>query len=155
MPIEIPVLKPCPFCRNLKDEIVADEECTKRFAYIERLTEVAAVVNSYSSSPGSVLVVPVRHAPTVLDLAEEEALSVSRLVRRIAHAVHDAFDPIGLNIFQNNGVASGQSIPHYHVHVVPRYPGERPEAFLSKNATLLPFEERARVAVRIAGYLPA
>ena len=155
MPIEIPVRKPCPFCRNLRDEIVADEERTKRFAYIQRLTEVAAVVNSYSSSLGHVLVVPVRHAPTVLDLAEEEALSLSKLVRRIAHAVHDAFDPAGLNIFQNNGVASGQSIPHYHVHVVPRYPGDRPELLLPKNATLLPFEERARVAVRIAKFLRA
>ena len=154
MPIEIPVRDPCPFCRNLRDEIGADEERTKRFAHIERLTDVAAVVNPYAVSLGAVLVMPTRHAPTVLDLAEDEALSLARLVRRIAHAVHDALAPVGLNIYQNNGVASGQTVPHYHVHVVPRYPGDRPELLLGKNATLIPFEERAELAHRISACLP-
>ena len=154
MPIEIPVRDPCPFCRNLRDEIVADEERTKRFAYVERLTDVAAVVNPYAVSPGAILVMPTRHAPTVLDLAEDEALSLARLVRRIAHSVHDALAPVGLNIYQNNGVASGQTIPHYHVHVVPRYPGDSPGLLLGKNATLLPFEERTELSHRISAYLP-
>ncbi len=154
MPIEIPVRDPCPFCRNLRDEIVADEEHRKRFAYIERLTDVAAVVNPYAVSLGAVLVMPTRHAPTVLDLTEDEALSLARLVRRIAHAVHDTLAPVGLNIYQNNGVASGQTVPHYHVHVVPRYPGDRPELLLGKNATLIPFEGRAELAHRISVCLP-
>ena len=154
MPIEIPIRDPCPFCRNLRDEIAADEERTKRFAYVERLTDVAAVVNPFAVSPGALLVMPTRHAPTVLDLAEDEALSLARLVRRISHAVHDALAPAGLNIYQNNGVASGQTIPHYHVHVAPRYPGDRPGLLLGKNATLLPFEERAELAQRLSAYLP-
>ena len=154
MPIETPVRDPCPFCRNLRDEIVADEERSKRFAYVKRLTDVAAVVNPNAVSLGAVLVMPTRHAPTVLDLTEHEAQSLARLVRRIAHAVHDALAPVGLNIYQNNGVASGQTVPHYHVHVVPRYPGDRPELLLGKNATLIPFEERAELAHRISACLP-
>jgi histidine triad (HIT) family protein len=95
-----------------------------------------------------------RHAPTVLDLDEGEAVSLARLVRRVAHAVHDALSPVGLNIYQNNGVASGQTIPHYHVHVVPRYQGDRPELLLAENARLIPYEERAELARRIADRLP-
>ena len=153
MSIEIPVRDPCPFCRNLRGE-VDDEERTKRFAYVERLTDVAAIVNPYQVSRGAILVMPSRHAPTVLDLTEDEAVSLARMVRRVAHAVHDALAPVGLNIYQNNGVASGQTIPHYHVHVVPRYPGDRPELLLARDARLIPFEERASLASRISDQLP-
>ncbi len=154
MPIEIPVRETCPYCRNLRGEIEADEERTKRFAYVERVEQAVAIVNPYQVSPGALLVMTKRHAPTVLDLEEDEAVAMARLVRRVAHAVHDALSPVGLNIYQNNGVASGQTIPHYHVHVVPRYSGDQPEIFLAKNAKLIPYEERAELARRIADRLP-
>ncbi len=154
MPIEIPVREPCPYCRNLYGGIEVDEQRTKRFAYVERLDQAVAIVNPYQTSPGALLVMTTRHAPTVLDLDEEEAVWLARLVRRVAHAVHDALSPVGLNIYQNNGVASGQTIPHYHVHVVPRYQGDRPELLLAENARLIPYGERAELARRIADRLP-
>ena len=154
MPIEIPERDPCPYCRNLQGEIEVDEERNKRFAYVERLEQAVAIVNPYQVSPGALLVMTTRHAPTVLDLGEDETLALARLVRRTARAVHDALSPIGLNIYQNNGVASGQTIPHYHVHVVPRYPGDRPELLLAQNTRLIPYEERSGLARRIAARLP-
>ena len=154
MPIEIPVRDPCPYCRNLQGETEVDEERTKRFAYVERLPQAVAIVNPYQVSPGALLVMTTRHAPTVLDLDEDEALALSRLVRRVAHAVHDALSPVGLNIYQNNGVASGQTIPHYHVHVVPRYTGDRPELLLAENARLIPYDQRVDLARLIAARLP-
>ena len=99
------------------------------------------------------LVIPTRHAPTVLDLTEPETVSLARLVQSVARAVHDAFDPVGLNIFQNNGIASGQRVPHYHVHVVPRYLGDRPQLLLGTDAVRIAFEERVRIADRIAKHL--
>ena len=110
MPIELPVREPCPFCRNLRGEVLSDEPRTKRLSYVDRDANVAAVVNPYQVSHGAVLVMPSRHAPTVLDLTEGEAESLARLIRRVAIAVHDALGPVGLNIYQNNGVASGQSM---------------------------------------------
>lgn len=154
MPIEIPERDSCPYCRNLRGEIEEDEERTKRFAYVERLSHAVAIVNPYQVNPGALLVMTTRHAPTVLDLEEGEAVELARLIRRVAHAMHDALSPVGLNIYQNNGAASGQTVPHYHVHVVPRYPGERPEIFLEKRAKLIPYEERAGFARRIAARLP-
>lgn len=154
MAIEIPVRDPCPYCRNLRGEIEAHEERSRRFAYVERVEQAVAIVNAYQVSPGALLVMTTRHAPTVLDLDEDEAVAVARLVRRVAHAVHDALSPVGLNIYQNNGVASGQTVPHYHVHVVPRYPGDRPELLLAENARFMPYEERADLACRIAARLP-
>ena len=154
MPIELPMRDPCPFCRNLQGEVLVDEDRTKRFAYVDRNADAAAVVNPYQVSCGAILVMPSRHAPTILDLTEEEAESIARIVRRIAHASHASLAPVGLNIYQNNGVASGQTIPHYHVHVVPRYSGDGPELLLGKNAILIPLDEREELADRIKRHLP-
>ncbi len=154
MLIELPVRDPCPFCRNLRGEILADEERTMRFAYVDRNADAAAVVNPYQENCGAILVMPVSHASTVLDLTEEDAVSLALLTRRVAHAVNASLAPVGLNIYQNNGVASGQTIPHYHVHVVPRYPGDGPELLLGKNATLMPFDQREELADRIKRRLP-
>ena len=64
--------------------------------------------------------IPRRHAPTLFDLTDEEAVAVTHTVRRIADALLRAYDPDGLNLIQNNGVVAGQSAPHFHMHVVPR-----------------------------------
>ena len=153
MPIELPEREPCPFCENLEGRVTADTDI-KQWAFIERLDAVAAFVNPFQMRRGAVLVVTTRHAGTILDLTEPEVEALARLVRRVAHALHDAFDPIGLNIFQNNGVASSQSIPHYHVHIVPRHPGDSASEAYWKDSVLIEFDERARLAQKIARHLP-
>ena len=111
MPVVIPERDPCPFCENLEGAVDADSDDIKRCAFIERQELAAAFVNPYQGREGATLVVPTRHASTLLDLTEPEAEALARLVRRVAQGIHDAFDPVGLNIYQNNGVASGQTIP--------------------------------------------
>ena len=69
---------------------------------------------------GQVYVVPRRHAPTLFDLTDEEAAVVMHAVRRTADALVRAYDPDGINLIQNSGVVAGQSVPHFHMHVVPR-----------------------------------
>ena len=69
---------------------------------------------------GQVYVIPRRHAPTLFDLTDGEATAIMHAVQRVAAALLKAYDPDGLNIIQNNGVAAGQEAPHFHMHVVPR-----------------------------------
>ena len=69
---------------------------------------------------GQVYVIPRRHAPTLFDLTDEEAVAIVHSVRRVADALVKAYDPDGLNLIQNNGVVAGQEAPHFHMHVVPR-----------------------------------
>ncbi len=73
MPIELPVRDPCPFCRNLAGEVSEDEDDAKRAVYIQRDELAAAFVNPFQSMRGACLVIPTRHAPTILDLSESEA----------------------------------------------------------------------------------
>jgi len=145
MPLELPAREPCPCCANLEGKISSDSNRIKHLTFIQRDETVAAFVNPYQHRQGAVLVIPTRHAATILDLSELEAESLSRLVRRVARGICDAFDPAGLNIFQNNRIASGQEIPHYHVHVMPRYAGEHPDAVFGQGAVLISFEERVRI----------
>jgi histidine triad (HIT) family protein len=101
------------------------------------------------------LVIPKRHAPTILDLQADEAAAVIRHVHRLAQALIGAFDPSGLNIFQNNGISAGQTVAHYHVHVVPRYPGDPGDkVFHADEVEPTPIEERLAIAQRIIPHLP-
>jgi diadenosine tetraphosphate (Ap4A) HIT family hydrolase len=60
---------------------------------------------------------------TLLDLTNEEGVAVFEAAREVAHALLATYEPLGILTFQNNGVYSGQEVPHYHFHVVPRQPG--------------------------------
>ncbi|MCF6524589.1 HIT family protein [Streptomyces sp. JJ36] len=68
--------------------------------------------------PGHVLVVPRRHAQTLTDLAEDELGPFFGRVRRVARAVEEGMAAAGSFVAANNRVS--QSVPHFHVHVVPR-----------------------------------
>jgi diadenosine tetraphosphate (Ap4A) HIT family hydrolase len=96
-----------------------------------------------------------RHALTILDLSPEEFATVMRHTQRIARAVADALDASGLNVFQNSGVTAGQTVGHYHVHVLPSHPGNDPSRFIGpEERAYVPAEERSRIASRIASHLP-
>ena len=72
-------------------------------------------------NPGHVLVAAKLHAKDVYALDEAQAASIARTVVRVARAIRAAFAPQGLSVYQANGEAAGQTVFHYHVHLVPRY----------------------------------
>ena len=88
MAFELPEREPCPFCENLEGRVSTDSDTIKRWAYVERDELAAAFVNPFQMRHGAVLVVPTRHAPTILDLSEPEAEALARLVRRVAQALY-------------------------------------------------------------------
>jgi histidine triad (HIT) family protein len=104
----------CVFC-----DIVAG-----RVAAFEVLRDDVAVAFLDKSPlfPGHTLVVPVRHVVTLADLEPEETGPYFERVRAIAGAMPDAFDAGGTFVANNNVVS--QSVPHLHVHVVPRTRGD-------------------------------
>jgi histidine triad (HIT) family protein len=84
-----------------------------------------AFLNLAPATTGHALVVPRRHAEGLWDLDEEEHAQVARTASRVARMLHAALAPAGMNLVHATGVAAWQSVFHFHVHVVPRYEGDR------------------------------
>ena len=103
---------PCFLC-----EAIAGRESK---AVVEETEQTVTMVNWQQFELGQVLVTARRHAPTLFDLTEDEAIAIMRAVRRVADAFVRAYDPEGLNLIQNNGIVAGQHAPHFHMHFVPR-----------------------------------
>ncbi|CUA67460.1 Bis(5'-nucleosyl)-tetraphosphatase[asymmetrical] [Rhizoctonia solani] len=79
-----------------------------------------AVVNLKPIVPGHVLVVPNKVVPRLGDLSPEEIADVFSLVQRVGGVVQKEYKAEGLTIACQDGAAAGQSVPHVHIHVVPR-----------------------------------
>jgi len=107
----------CIFCKIVRGEIPAikvyEDEHTLTFMDIQ------------PASPGHTLVISKTHAANLLEIADPDLLAVTLTVQRIARAVQRALEPDGLRIGQFNGAAAGQTVLHYHVHIVPMREGQR------------------------------
>lgn len=148
MPLEIPTHeRGCPFCGNM----AGNNQC----AVVSETESTFAFLNPRQFGTGHVLVIPKRHTATLLDLSPEEALAIMSQVHRLAGAIAKAFDPAGLNVFQNNGITAGQTVAHYHVHIVPSYHGDPPggRIFRSEDFERTPYEDRLEIAKKINAHL--
>lgn len=106
----------CIFCRIVAGEIPAE--------VVARDTDAVAFLDVQPLADGHVLVVPRAHVAAVEDLTAAQADALFRLVTRLAGPVRTALGGEATTIGVNNGEASGQTIPHLHVHIVPRRRGD-------------------------------
>ena len=102
----------CPFC-----------ELSPERRWIE--TELAiAAPDLYPAARGHTLVLPRRHVDSIFELAEEEQAAVWALVADVREVLCAEYRPDAFTIGINDGLAAGQTIPHAHVHVIPRHLGD-------------------------------
>jgi len=80
-----------------------------------------AIMDINPVNDGHVLVFPKVHAGTLFEVAEEDLVAAIRLARRVATGIRKGLAPDGLNLIQNNGAAAFQSVPHFHLHLIPRW----------------------------------
>lgn len=134
----------CIFCKLVAGEIPA------AVVYEDEL--VIAFMDIGQVNPGHVLVATKRHAQDVLALTPEECARVMQVAQTIAKAQQEAFAPSGITLLQANGHDGGQTVFHFHMHVVPRHaddgvhlswPRKEPEP-----AKLQGYAERIRAALQ-------
>jgi histidine triad (HIT) family protein len=82
--------------------------------------ETLAFMDIYPANDGHCLVVAKDHYPTIFEINDEALAAISRSAARVARAVNQALSPVGLNLVQANGPGAGQSVTHFHIHVIPR-----------------------------------
>ncbi|MEK6243485.1 MAG: HIT family protein [Pseudomonadota bacterium] len=127
----------CVFCRIIAGQIpstrVHEDEHTLAFMDIGQV------------NPGHVLVTVKKHADNLYALDDAQAAAVARSSARVARAIRDAFAPAGLSVYQANGKAAGQTVLHYHVHLLPRHEADGMElTWPVKNPPREKLEEYAR-----------
>ena len=103
---------PCFFCGLIEADDTRD--------FIEETELTIARVNGVQFQEGQLVILPRRHATTLFELTEDEAQAIVEAARRVGAAVSLAFEAEGLLLYQNNGLASGQTVPHFHLHVIPQ-----------------------------------
>ena len=118
MTFAIPVEDDCPFCAYL----AGAADC----AFVARGELVSAFMNPAQFERGAALVIPNEHVGSLLEVDRDVMAAVYHECQRLARGMVSAFGAVGLNVFQNKGIKAGQSVSHYHVHLVPRYQESQP-----------------------------
>jgi histidine triad (HIT) family protein len=138
--------RPCPFCA-----IVAGEGGAER-VYEDGLT--LAFLDRSPLAIGHCLLVPTAHIATLFDADDATATALALATRTLARAVKAAFAADGVFVAQNNVVS--QSVPHLHVHVVPRWKGDGlfAHGMLWKRVRYRDEAHRVETAERIRAALP-
>ena len=106
----------CVFCKIVAGQLpsfkLMEDEATIAFMDINPV------------NPGHALAVAKGHWPTVDVIPADMLAAVARTAQKIAKAVVTALEPAGVNLVQANGPAAGQSVPHLHIHIMPRRLGD-------------------------------
>ncbi|WP_313799206.1 HIT family protein [Cytobacillus sp.] len=103
----------CIFCKIVNGEIpsakVFENEHVMAFLDISQITK------------GHTLVIPKIHNENIYDLSAEAARNIFEVVPQLANAIKEQFNPVGMNVITNTGKQAGQTVFHYHMHLIPRY----------------------------------
>ncbi|MDK9704489.1 MAG: HIT family protein [Sulfuritalea sp.] len=102
----------CPFCTLAPERILVADDLGVVFR------------DGFPVSPGHTLVIPRRHVGSFFDLTPEERDAIMALLDAAKEGVDAEFKPNGYNIGINDGAAAGQTVPHLHIHLIPRYTGD-------------------------------
>ncbi len=102
----------CIFCKlangDIKTNIVYEDET------------FTAILDASPVANGHTLIIPKNHCKNLLDLPQNEASKLMMTAQKIAKAMMEELNLDGINLIQNNGEAAGQSVFHFHLHLIPR-----------------------------------
>ena len=116
----------CIFCKIVAGQIPC-------FKLLED-DQTIAFMDINPVNPGHALAVAKGHWPTVDVIPPEVLGAVAKTAQRVAKAVTTELKPVGMNLLQANGAGAGQSVPHLHIHIMPRRRERRRGAQLATQA---------------------
>ena len=103
----------CIFCK------IANGEIPSKTIYEDEMFRV--ILDLGPATKGHALILPKQHAANLYELPEETAAEVMKLAKKLALQMKEKLHTDGLNVVQNNGEVAGQTVMHYHLHLIPRY----------------------------------
>ena len=115
----------CVFCEIVKGNIPSykvyeDDVCI-------------AILDISQATIGHTLVIPKKHFKNIFELDEETAMQLFKVVTILSKKISKALNVDNMNILNNNGILAGQSVDHFHIHIIPRYEKDNLEIKFSSN----------------------
>ncbi|KQW36577.1 HIT family protein [Rhizobacter sp. Root404] len=104
--------RPCLFCTLPRKRVLGEN------------AHAVWIRDGFPVSPGHSLVIPKRHIGSYFDTSEAERTAMHALLVEAKRAVDAELGPQGYNIGVNDSLAAGQTVPHLHIHLIPRYAGD-------------------------------
>ena len=108
-----PASRPCAFCALVPTRIILANDLAVAFR------------DAFPLSPGHTLIIPRRHAASFFGITQDERDALLALLDAAKAGLDAEFGPDGYNIGVNDGPAAGQTVGHLHLHLIPRYAGDR------------------------------
>jgi histidine triad (HIT) family protein len=133
----------CIFCR------IAQKQVSASCVYEDE--KVMAFLDIRPLNEGHTLVIPKAHYENIFDVPQELTAYIHGITKQVAIAVKKATNADGISIIQQNGKAANQDIPHLHVHVIPRYEGQKMPSFSETSEA--DKEKLSETAAKIRKYL--
>lgn len=103
----------CIFCK------IIDGTIPSKLIYEDN--DFKAILDVAPATKGHVLVIPKEHAVTLTDLSDDKLSKLLVLAKKIIKAMKEVHGFTNYNIIQNNGPIAGQTVDHFHLHLIPRY----------------------------------
>ena len=103
------------------DKIISGEFSSKK-VYEDQ--DVLAILDLSQAEPGHTLVIPKKCMKNILEIDEETLIKCSKVVHMLCKKLNDKLNCDGFNILNNCNEVAGQTVPHFHIHIIPRYNGD-------------------------------
>ncbi len=129
----------CIFCKIINGDIPS------RKIYEDE--NFVVMMDVSPASKGHSLLLPKEHYANLFEMPEELCKEVLTVAKKVAKQMMETLNADGINLLQNNGVAAGQTVFHYHMHLIPRYEGE--ESILTWEAQNYSAEEMNKIQTTI------
>ena len=132
----------CVFCAIADNQLPAQR--------IHEDEHFIVLLDIFPLRPAHVLIVSREHAPLLDDLSDAARDRLMQLTQRMARVLRGAgYGVQGINLLLNDGPASNQHVPHLHLHLIPRRPGDVPQLLWRALTRFIPLG-RKRIEVRLA-----
>ncbi len=102
----------CPFCKPPREQLLYEDGM------------IRILLDAYPASRGHLLVIPRRHVERWEDLSGEEKMGLIRGMELAMEVLRETLKPDAFNVGMNLGREAGQTVPHLHLHVIPRWEGD-------------------------------
>ena len=133
----------CIFCKIAAGEIPS--------ATVYEDDDFRAILDLGPAAKGHTLVIPKSHSDNLLSVEPDTAAKALKVISKTANAIKEALGCDGINVVQNNGEVAGQTVFHFHMHLIPRYLNDGNQDKLTWNHAEFTSEEIEEIATELRG----